>query len=183
MSLPNLGYSHKKATWIALAVLALAVVAVFAPGASARSFAPASSVASPIPYPPLAVWMTVDASNQDPNVFGVTVYAQSATDMPVPYVKAVVTTCRFGQQRPFVMAHRTRHLDPQQETLLPFNGGQSLSWYMFSAPADTAQPAKLTLDFLLPAGGSGPTFCVSVSGYTDEASIWTTPVSITWGLK
>jgi hypothetical protein len=180
MSLPDVGYPLKKRLLIALVILVVCAIAVFAPRAGARSFAPA---AAPIPNPPLAVWMTVDASSHADNVFGVTLWAQSATDMPVPYVKVVVTTCQFCQQTSFQLAYHARHLNPKYETLIPFNGGRSLWWYMFSAPANTAQPAKLTLDFALPYGHGGPTFCVSASGYTDVSPFWTLPVSITWPLK
>lgn len=91
---------------------------------------------------------------------------RSATDMPVPGVTVVLGLCEFGQQVPFRLATRTRHLVPGQESLRAFNGGRNIEWKLASAPANTEPFRLLKLKLGLPLNAGGPSYCLSGWAWT-----------------
>jgi hypothetical protein len=132
-----------------------------------------------IPNPPLQVW-----ANKGPVLSGAVrglLFARSATDMPVPYVKVIVTTCRYGQQLPFEY-NLGRTLDNSFETVKASNDGRTITWRMFSAPPNTGMPTRLPIQFTLAQNKGGPTFCVLVHGWTNEGTKPTATTRLVWQL-
>ena len=104
--------------------------------------------------------MTSNDKNANDGSLDLVLSVRSATDMPVPNVVVVLGNCQTGQQTPFSLATRTRHLMPERESLRAFNAGRNLEWRLASAPANTAKFRQLKLKLALPANKGGPTFCV-----------------------
>jgi hypothetical protein len=114
----------------------------------------------------------------------VDVYLQvsSCTDMPVPDVTVNLDHCQFGQQTPFELAAKPRHLG-RDESLKALGGGMRMEWYTFSAPPVTAKPLTLHLTFALPRGKGGPSVCIRGWGYTPHSLTITPTTDINWFVK
>jgi hypothetical protein len=133
-------------------LVAAVVVAWLATGiASAKAETPQPSVvlkASAIPY--------ASGSSYVELALAVT----PTTTQPVPQVDVWMSRCQFGQQTPFTLYKRTRHLVPGIERLRFYDNivahyGQ---WYI-PLLSDTK---TLKLQFKLPVNKGGGSFCVHV---------------------
>ncbi len=106
-----------------------------------------------------------------------TVKLSTNSARPGTVATVMFATCKFGQQTPLALAHRTRHLDGESENLLVNKLG-NLEWSMTRVPALGSKPRVLTLVFALPQGKGGPFFCVRAS-----ALAWATGDRVALDLK
>lgn len=102
----------------------------------------------------------------------------SAATLPVQDVSVAMSRCQFGQQTPFKLVARTRHLVPGQEALKAFDGGNWMEWQLQSVPA----PKLLHVQMALPLNKGGPLFCVEIAGLIHEQLV-TPAIQLQWWLK
>jgi hypothetical protein len=70
-----------------------------------------------------------------------------------------ISSCQNGQTE-ITMAHRTRHLSHGES--LSLDKGGNLVWFMPTLPS-TGGLNRLKVDFKLPQGKGGPTYCLRVT--------------------
>jgi hypothetical protein len=146
------------------------VLLATAPVASARQ-------ADNIPNPPL----TVSANSHGDTgkkAMRLTLFARSATDMPVPGVKVFVRV-RINPRVHFRLV-LARPLGPY-ETLKVSKDGKLLTWSMYSAPPNTGSSARLPFKFFVPRQKETDNFSVQVWGTTIEGTQPTPPLGLVWG--
>lgn len=131
--------------------------------------------------PPLAVMVSKGKPTADGLGLRATVFARSSTDSPVSGVMVFITTCRYGQQTPFKV-FLGRKLDTANEKFTASKNGRALIWNMNSVPPHSATPARLPLQFQVPLGRGGPTYCIRVWGLSLEGIKLSEVATVVWQL-
>ena len=130
---------------------------------------------------PLAIMVSKGKPTADGLGLRATVFARSSTESPVSGVMVFITTCRYGQQTPFKV-FVGRKLDKANEKSTANKDSRALIWYMDSVPAYSGEPARLPLQFQVPLGMGGPTYCIRVFGLSLDGIKLSEIATLRWKL-
>lgn len=137
--------------------------------------------ASSAPNPPLVVWVSKGQPTSDGLGLRATLIAYKARDTAGSGMMVFVTTCRFGQHLPFKV-FVGRKLDAANEKFSSSNDGRMLIWNIRNVPTSAAGPARLPLQFQVPLGKRGPTYCIKVWGSSLDGTQVAKVTRLVWKL-